>query len=1202
MSFFSPRRRKNFCDRGRAWAFFAGPRYVARMLEVCLFLGLACSCAAAFDSGRTIAQFAHTAWGPKDGAPSEVHALAQTTDGYLWLGTATGLFRFDGVRFERYQQSSKQSFLQRNVYSLFASPDGGLWVSYWYGGVSFIRDGKVTNYGTEDGLPSHAVLAFARDRKGVIWIAAGNDGLARLEGSRWKKIGNGWGFTDPANTVFVDRSGTVWVGTPSRVEYLREGAKQFQIAADHLQIVMKFAEAPDGTLWMAETRRGVRPVPIPWKKNASTGPEILIGSQAMAVDNRGSLWITSLGDGIRRVPYPERLGSSVLPGSAPEIDAFTHQRGLSADFVYCVLQDHEENIWIGTSGGLDRFRQSAFVSVSVPTGSTVSALATGDQGSLWVASIGPPFLFELENDKIVFQRLGPFFDCAYRDPHGVIWLAAPDFIARLDDGRSLPFGSYPGEIAYSYRGGVTAASFRSSFSLNGGARLRQLELPTQGGITVSAQSRVKTMTEDRSGRLWVSMGSGTFRLEKSGWSSLESLGGPRGTAASEFTDPDGRVWFGFANSVVMLEGDRVTTYSGKDGVQVGTVTSITSEGQRIWIGGELGLEYFDCGGFHLVNADDGTSFGGISGIIDDPGNGLWFSENRGVIQIPESELQHLGSGHKAAYEVYGLLDGLNSEIRGLASPPVTRTTDGRIWFATTEGLAWIDPERIPRNTVPPPVLIESIVANGTHYEPSTPLKLLPRTRNLQIVYTATSLTIPERVRFRYKLEGQDTEWQDAGTRREAFYTGLGPGHYHFRVIACNNDGVWNEAGAYLDFVILPAWYQTIWFQGPCLLGFCTLLWAGYQMRVHELQEQEKKFRDAVETMPALAFVADPRGSRTFLNRGWLEYAGLSSEQASGSGWQAAVHPDDLKRVNDRWSNALATGEPLDYEARLRRGSDGTYRWFQTRARPLRDNRGKIVKWCGVANDIEDRKRVEQLQADLTHASRVSTMGELVASISHELAQPITATTNNAKASLRWLQHEPPDLNQVRKGTESIIEASNFASEIINRLRSLYKKAPPKREFVSIRSTVAEMAGMMRGEARGHGISIRTDLDDDLPMTVADRVQLQQVFMNLMLNGIEAMKETGGVLTVKSQLRDDGQIEIAVKDTGPGLPPDKAEQIFDAFFTTKPEGSGMGLAICKSIIESQGGRIWADANSGRGATFHFTLPTAKSSSAEVHRGQ
>jgi signal transduction histidine kinase len=320
---------------------------------------------------------------------------------------------------------------------------------------------------------------------------------------------------------------------------------------------------------------------------------------------------------------------------------------------------------------------------------------------------------------------------------------------------------------------------------------------------------------------------------------------------------------------------------------------------------------------------------------------------------------------------------------------------------------------------------------------------------------------------------------------------------------------------------------------------------------------------------------------------------LSSEQASGSGWLVAVHPDDLKRVTERWRKSQTNSELLDYEARLRRGSDGVYRWFQTRARPLCDNRGKIVKWCAVATDIEDRKRAEQLQANLAHISRVNAMGELVASISHELAQPIMASTVNAQASLRWLQHDPPNLMRVREGTEKIVEAGILASEIIDRLRSLYKKSSPKRELVAINEVVGEMVPLLRSEANEYAVSIRTNLAPDLPKITADRVQLQQVLMNLMLNGVEAMKETGGVLTMKSQLGEDGQIQISIHDTGPGLPLGNAGQIFDAFFTTKPQGSGMGLAISKSIIESHGGRIWANSNGGRGATFHFTLPATPS---------
>ena len=219
------------------------------------------------------------------------------------------------------------------------------------------------------------------------------------------------------------------------------------------------------------------------------------------------------------------------------------------------------------------------------------------------------------------------------------------------------------------------------------------------------------------------------------------------------------------------------------------------------------------------------------------------------------------------------------------------------------------------------------------------------------------------------------------------------------------------------------------------------------------------------------------------------------------------------------------------------------------------------------------------------------MGELAASLSHELKQPITATIMNAKSSLRWLKRDQPDLEEACEATDRIVEDGKRAGDIINRLRSLYKKSPPKRELVDVNEIVREMVVLLRGEANRYAVSVRMDLAAGLPKITADRVQLQQVLMNLMLNAIEAMKETGGVLTVKSQPEEDSRVMISVSDTGVGLPDQKADEIFNAFFTTKPQGSGMGLSISRSIVESHGGRLWATANSGRGATFHFTLPTA-----------
>ena len=389
----------------------------------------------------------------------------------------------------------------------------------------------------------------------------------------------------------------------------------------------------------------------------------------------------------------------------------------------------------------------------------------------------------------------------------------------------------------------------------------------------------------------------------------------------------------------------------------------------------------------------------------------------------------------------------------------------------------------------------------------------------------------------------------------------------------------------------PEFWQTWWFLLAAALTFAIIVAAYFLQRIALLAGEEQRFRETIETMPAMAFIARSDGYCTFVNKVWIEFTGLSVEQTVGSGWQIALHPEDLNYVVNKWRASLASGEALEHEIRIRRVGDGVYRWFLMRAVPLRDKRGKVLKWCAAATDIDDRQRAQQLQTNLAHISRVNTMGELVASISHELAQPIMASVVNAKASLRWLHHEPPDVTKAREGTVKIIEAGTFASEIIDRLRSLYKGSAPKQEVVAMNEVIKEMAGMLRIEARSHGVSIRTDLDENLPMTMADRVQIQQVLMNLMLNGIEAMSHTGGVLTVRSELATNGQIQILIDDTGHGLPPEKADQLFEAFFTTKPHGSGMGLSISKSIIEMHGGRIWATVNEGLGATFQFTLPSA-----------
>ena len=356
----------------------------------------------------------------------------------------------------------------------------------------------------------------------------------------------------------------------------------------------------------------------------------------------------------------------------------------------------------------------------------------------------------------------------------------------------------------------------------------------------------------------------------------------------------------------------------------------------------------------------------------------------------------------------------------------------------------------------------------------------------------------------------------------------------------------------------------------------------------------------IDTIPAVVWSNSRDGSTDFLNRRFRDYTGLSLEWGRSWVWMDALHPDD--RAMDDWRAALAAGEPFEKEARLRR-ADGEYRRFLLRFVPLRDEQGTIVEWYAASTDIEDLKRAEEelrrqearlrdAQMELAHANRVTATGQLAASIAHEVSQPIAAALTNANAARRWLGAEPPDLEEVRQALGRIIRDGRRASDIIGRIRALVRKAPPRNDQLDINGTMLEVIALTRSELRRNGTSLQTQLADGLPPVVGDRIQLQQVMLNLILNAVEAMSgssEPARELLIRTELDGSGSVLVAVQDSGPGLQPESLDRLFDAFYTTKPDGMGMGLSICRSIIEAHGGRVWATTNVPQGAAFQFTLP-------------
>jgi PAS domain S-box-containing protein len=364
---------------------------------------------------------------------------------------------------------------------------------------------------------------------------------------------------------------------------------------------------------------------------------------------------------------------------------------------------------------------------------------------------------------------------------------------------------------------------------------------------------------------------------------------------------------------------------------------------------------------------------------------------------------------------------------------------------------------------------------------------------------------------------------------------------------------------------------------------------------HALRTSERNLYLIISTIPGLVWSARPDGSADFFNQHYLDYVGLSSEQARDWGWTAAVHPEDLDGLVSAWQAFMASRQAGEKEARLRR-FDGSYRWFLFRANPLRDDSGNVIQWFGINTDIEDRKRAEEelrdTQTKLAHMSRVMMMGELTASIAHEVNQPLAGIVTNASTCLRMLAADPPNVAGARETVRRTLRDGNRASDIIGRLRALFNRKAPVTQPVDLNEATREVIALSLNRLHRDRVVLRTRLADDLPRVGGDRVQLQQVILNLLNNAVDAMSaidDRPRELMISTGRGEDNCIRLSVRDSGRGFDLEVADRLFDAFYSTKGGGMGIGLSISRSIVENHHGRIWAVPNDGPGATFSFSIP-------------
>ncbi|NTX37224.1 ATPase [Myxococcus sp. CA033] len=755
---------------------------------------------------RRIGQFYHSRWTVKDGAPGQVSALAQTPDGFLWMASAAALYSFDGVHFRRFEPPDGQPF--SSIQTLYVAPDGALWVGFIHGTLARLKEGQVTRYGEAQGLPLSQVTSFATDAQGALWASTSLRGVYRLNGSQWERIAEPWGLPaaeQRGRAMFVDRDGALWLALADKVYHLEKHGRAFRDTGITVKWVSLMSQAPDGTLWVAEPTGAVRPIGLPGGKPYPGAGRLEVQSAGVLFDREGSLWATSLGDGVRRIAHPEQWGERRITRLDEAGEPFTERDGLSSDYTWPIIEDREGNLWVGTSGGLDRFRHSTLVLAEFPRGSHDFAIAAGNDGALWAGTTNRP-LMRLRDRTVDTFDIGAPILATHRDRDGQVWLAAENGLWRIQDDKPL----------------------------------RVADLPAPPPAYIHA------MTKDAQGTLWAALvGGGLYQLRDGTWTSLEARTELRARERimAAATDPQGRVWLGQTQELLRVEGTDVRRFGRADGLELGIVTSL-SAGQRLWVGGQFGLAHFDGQRFHTLDVEDEEPLRGVSAIVELPDGGLWVHAIPGILHLRADELARVVAepGRAARCERFDFLDGLPARptlLRPL--PTAVRGTDGRLWFATSNGVVWIDPTRIFRNPLPPPVAIHAVRVDGQWLTPGPgALSLREQATNIEIDYTALSLSIPERVRFRYRLEGVDTAWQDVGGRREAYYSHLSPGRYRFQVLATNNDGVWNETGAALEFVLPPAFFQTWWFRAVCGAAVAVALWLLYLLRLRQVRARLRR--------------------------------------------------------------------------------------------------------------------------------------------------------------------------------------------------------------------------------------------------------------------------------------------------------------------------------------------------------------------------
>jgi ligand-binding sensor domain-containing protein/signal transduction histidine kinase len=779
-------------------------------------------------------------WQTENGLPQNtVHTILQTRDGYLWLATEEGLARFDGIRFKVFDTRNTEQIRSKSVRELFEDREGSLWIGTT-GGLTRLRDSRFTAYTTKDGLTSDSVESIYQDREGSLWIGT-PDGLNRFRDGKFTAFTTEDGLPSPGvSAIHQDGGGTLWIGTRGGLAQMKDGrftayTSSHGLPGDNVRAIY---EDRSGALWIS-TLAGLARLKD-GRFTAYTVKDGLSNERVWSIseDRRGNIWVGTDG------------GLNLF--SEGRFIAYTTANGLSDNTVWSISEDRRGVLWIGTPGGLNRFQDGRFTSYTTKEGlsdNVVLAVCEDREGSLWIGTEAGG-LNRLKEGKFVTYTTADGLSsdlawtiCESRD--GSLWIGTQSGgLNRFKDGE---FSSYttrdrlPSNIARALcedrEGNLWIGTPAGLARMKDG---RLVTYTVEDGLSSNAVSAIE---EGRDGSLWIGTLGGLNRLKGGSFQVYTTRDGLSDDGVLSLrADRRGNLWIGTRGGVLnRFKDGRFTSYTIKDASADDSIRAIYEDRDgAIWIGARRS-------GLHRLKDERFTSFSTREGLFDDcvfqiledsRGN-LWMSSPRGVFRASRKELEDFAEGKtsRIASISYDTADGMESRECNGGQPAGWRTRDGKMWFPTARGVAVIDAENLSVNSLAPPVVIEEIIVDHVTIAPGEMIELSPGNDRYEFHYAGLSLIAPEKVKYRYRLEGLEDDWIDAGSQRVAHYTRIPPGRYTFRVMAGNNDGVWNDTPASFELYLKPYFYQTWWFYMLGVAAVALAVLGFFGLRVRRMRAQ-----------------------------------------------------------------------------------------------------------------------------------------------------------------------------------------------------------------------------------------------------------------------------------------------------------------------------------------------------------------------------